>query len=103
MARRVKLNTRGIGEILRSSGMQRVTRQAAEEVAANVRAQRIRVGDQDGGPREVDLPVEVTMSTTDRAHASVTIKHPAGEAVQAKHGALTRAAGEVGLDVNGRK
>lgn len=101
MASRVRLDRRGIGDLLRSTAMHRATQDAAERVAEAVRGQGIKVGDKDGGPREVDLPVEVEMTTTDRAHAWVTIAHPAGEAVQAKHGALTKAAAQVGLDVRG--
>jgi hypothetical protein len=83
--------------------MHAATKAAAEKVADGVRSQNIRVGDKDGGPHERDLPVKVTMSTTDRAHANVTITHPAGQAVQAKHGALTKAAAQAGLDVRAKK
>lgn len=104
MARsKVRLNHRGIARILQSAAVHRITQQAAEEVADRVRARNITVGDDDGGKHETPMPVEVTVFTTDRAHANVTITHPAGAAVQAKHGALTRAAGEAGLDVNGRR
>lgn len=104
MARnRVKLNSVGVSAVLKSVGMHAAVTAAAERVAENVRSQGIRVGDVDGGPRERDLPVEVRTQTTDRARATVTIAHPAGQAVQAKHGALTKAAAQVGLDVRGRK
>ena len=104
MARpRVRLNSKGVSAALKSGGMQATVRAAAEAVAANVRAEGIKVGDKDGGRRERDLPVEVSMTTTDRAHARVTLAHAAGQAVQAKHGALTKAAGQAGLDVRGRK
>jgi hypothetical protein len=96
-------NSAGLARILRSTQMHRLVQDAAEEVAANVKAQGIKVGDRDGGPHEYDLPVEVSVTTTDRAHATVILAHPAGAAVQAKHGALTKAAAEVGLDVNGRR
>lgn len=102
MAQRIKFDSRGIGELLRSTEVHRATQDAAEAVADNVRAQNIGVGDKDGGPREKDMPVKVEMTTTDRAHAWVTITHPAGLAVQAKHGALTKAAGQAGLDVKGK-
>lgn len=103
MANRIKLDHRGIAAILKSAPMVAATKVAAEQVAQKVRDQGIKVGDSDGGPREVDLPVEVTMHTTDRAHANVTITHAAGASVQAKHGALTKAAAQVGLDVRARK
>lgn len=104
MARRgVRLNTRDIGLILKSPGVAAATKAAAEAVAENVRALNVRVGDKDGGPHEVPLPVEVSMTTTDRAHANVTITHAAGRSVQAKHGALTKGAAQAGLDVRGKK
>jgi hypothetical protein len=99
---RIKLNHVGIAEILKSAPMQAAVKAAAEKVAQNVRDQGIKVGDKDGGKHEYDLPVTVTMVTTDRAHANVTIAHPAGEAVQSKHGALTKAAAQAGLDVTER-
>jgi hypothetical protein len=102
MARQVRLDSRGVGAILKSAGVAAATRAAAEAVADNVRSQNIRVGDKDGGKREYDLPVKVTMRTTDRAHADVTIAHPAGQSVQAKHGALTKGAAQAGLDVKAR-
>lgn len=92
-----------VARLLKSSRVAAATRRAAEDVAKNVRDMGIKVGDRDGGPHEYDLPVKVTMSTTDRAHANVTLAHPAGQAVQAKHGALTKAAAQAGLDVRGAK
>jgi hypothetical protein len=99
----IKLNHAGIEQILKAAPMQAAVKAAAEQIAQNVRDQGIKVGDKDGGAHEIDLPVTVTMTTTDRAHANVTIAHPAGEAVQAKHGALTKAAAQAGLDVRERK
>lgn len=49
-----------------------------------------------------DAPVTVRAYTTDRAAAAVTIAHPAGLAIQAKHGALTKAAASVGLEVKAK-
>ena len=102
MPRRVRLDERGMSALLKSPGIAAATKRAAEAVAENVRDMGIRVGDKDGGPREVDLPVTVRVVTTDRAHANVTLAHPAGAAVQAKHGALTKAAAQAGLEVTGR-
>lgn len=102
----VHWNDRGFEEILKSAGVAAATNGVAEQVAANVRAQGIRVGDRDGGKHEDALPVEVKSSTTDdmrndRVKASVVLAHASGQAVQAKHGALTRAAAEAGLNVKG--
>ena len=99
----MSLNSLGVAAILRGPAMHAATRAAAEAVAENVRALNIRVGDKDGGKHEVDLPVKVEMTTTDRAHANVTLAHPAGQSVQAKHGALTKGAAQAGLDVKAKK
>jgi hypothetical protein len=102
MARQtIRLNQRGIEAIAKGAEMRALVEKAAEEIARNVRAQGIKVGDRDGGPLEYELPVKVKVTTTDRAHASVILAHPAGIAVQAKHGALTRAAASAGLEVSG--
>jgi hypothetical protein len=96
---RVRLgSSRDILGILNQPGIRAATERAAEAVAENVRAQNIKV---EGVPGDVDLPVSVQMVQTDRPHAIVAITHAAGDAVQAKHGALTKAAGEAGLDVSG--
>lgn len=98
----IKLNHEGIAAILKGPRMAAAVQAAAEQVAGNVRGMEIKVGDVDGGQHEYDLPITVTMVTTDRAHGIVALAHPAGEAVQAKHGALTKAAGQAGLDVTER-
>lgn len=73
---------------------------AAERVADAARSEGIRVGDLvvDGVGTEIDLPVK-TYETDEGAR--VVLAHPAGIAVQAKHGTLTRAASSVGLKVQG--
>lgn len=92
----VKLDTAGIAAIAKGGAVSALVKSAAEEIAANVRGIMV-----DGIPGDTSLPVEVSMTTTDRAHASVTLAHPSGAAVQAKHGALTRAASAAGASVNG--
>jgi hypothetical protein len=77
----------------------KVSRAAAERVATAVEAQGIEVGAETGDPDEYPLPVIV--SDEPNGEARVTIAHPAGKAVQAKHGALTRAAASLGLEVRG--
>ena len=99
MASRVKLNHAGIAAALKSGEMHAAVQAEAEKVKANVEAQGITVGGFAGDRGEIPLPVEVSMSTTDRAHANVSLAHPAGASVQAKHGALTKAAGQAGLKV----
>lgn len=97
MAGNFRRNSRGVAAILKSAEAVRLVTSAAENVADNVRRQGFRV---DGIPGDVELPVKVAVYETDRARASVILAHPAGIAVQAKHGALTRAASEAGLEVN---
>ena len=100
MARNVKLDHVGLGALLRSTEMHRMVQDVTEEIADHVREQGVTVGAFQGFG-EIDLPVEANMTTTDRAHGSVVLAHPAGIAVQAKYGALTRAASEAGLEVRG--
>lgn len=100
-ASKVRLNHAGMAAILKSGEMQALVNRAAEDIAKNVRDQGIMVGAFKGGTGEIPLPVKVSTTTTDRAHASVVLAHPAGAAVQAKHGALTKAASAAGLDVKG--
>lgn len=97
MARtKVKLSSSGAADVLRSAGAHAIVEQAVERIAADVRSLGIMV---DGIPGDHELPVTTSVSTTDRAHGRVTLAHPAGQAVQAKHGALTKAADSIGADV----
>jgi hypothetical protein len=96
MASDVKLNSGGIAAILKSGEMLALVESAAEEIAANVRSQGIMV---EGVPGDIALPVDVRTRVGDRAAASVALAHPSGIAVQAKHGALTKAASAAGLTV----
>ena len=50
----------------------------------------------------VDAQVTVKSYTTDRAAAAVTIAHPAGLAIEAKYGALKKAAAAEGLEVTAK-
>jgi hypothetical protein len=97
MARpRVRLSSAGAADVLRSAGAHALVRAAVDRIAEDVRSQNIMV---EGIPGDVTLPVETSVDTTDRAHGRVTIAHAAGQAVQAKHGALTKAADSIGADV----
>lgn len=92
----IKLDHDGIGEVLKSSGVRGAIDGIAADVAANVKAA-------DTVRRNgVASSVEVASYTTDRAAAAVTIAHPAGVGMQAKHGTLTQAAGAAGLEVKER-
>lgn len=90
----VRLDHKGIAEALRTSVQIRENvERLAEQVAANVRSQAHHVASGD------ELPVDVSMYTTDRPHAVVVIAHPAGVGMQAKYGVLTKAAAAAGLEV----
>jgi hypothetical protein len=91
-----ELDRAGVSEILTSPQVAEAVHQAAEKVAEAARAQGRRVAS--GEP----LPVEViTDPGTDRAGTSVAVRHPAGVGMEARHGALKRAADAVGLEVHG--
>jgi hypothetical protein len=90
----VRLNRKGIREVLTSEPVRALLHAKAEEVAATVRAQGHITSD--GTP----LPVEVVAERdTDRAAVSVAILHPSGIGMEARHGLLRRAAEAAGLDV----
>lgn len=89
----VRLDHAGLESQLKSTEMAEAVRAKADEVADNVRAQGLTAS---GGE---SISVEVTAYTTDRAAASVALAHPAGLGIQAKYGALTKAAADAGLEV----
>lgn len=97
----IRINQAGLDAVLRGPGMRAATRAAAEAVASNARAQGVTVEDENGGEDEIPLPVEVEQGADGAAY--VKLAHPAGLAVQAKHGTLTTAAAQAGLDVRGRR
>lgn len=99
MTERIKFDHGGIGDVLKSGEVHRAIEALTKRVAENVEALGIAVGDRDGGSSEYPLPVKSDVITTDRAHGRVVLAHPAGIAVQAKHGALTKAASQAGLEV----
>lgn len=87
---KVTLNYAEIGRILRED-MRGPIDALAHQIAA-----RVDVGS------VTDAQVVVSSATTDRAKAFVTIAHPAGLAMEAKHGTLRRAAAACGLEVKSR-
>ena len=95
---RIQVDRKGVGEVAKSREMQALIHDLAEEVAQNVRDLGIMVN---GEPGTDELPVKVSDSVTDRAVSRVSITHPAGLAVQAKHGALSKAASDAGLKLKG--
>lgn len=76
--------------MLRSDSVQAAVMAEAERVAESARATGILV---EGEPGDVALPIEVTDARTSRARALVSINHPSGLAVEAKHRLLGGALG----------
>jgi len=93
MAKKIKLDYAGLGEVLKSSEVQASVDTLAAQAAALV--------DETASGKPV--PVRTSSFKTDRAVAAVTLAHPAGLAVEAKRGALARAAAAIGLEVTERK
>jgi hypothetical protein len=85
-----KLNHAEIERILKED-----MRKPIDELAAQIAA-KVDVGS------VTDAEVVVHSATTDRAKAFVTIAHPAGLAIEAKHGALKKAAAACGLEVTSK-
>jgi hypothetical protein len=88
---RIHLNPGAIAEITESRGMKDAIAEAGEAVKDNVERMGIRV---EHVPGDIALPVEVD-------DGFVSIAHPSGMFVQAKHGPLTKGAAEAGLKVGG--
>jgi hypothetical protein len=84
-----RINRPGVVAILKGPAMAAAMKRAGEDVGDAARAR-------------TDLPIEVHPGMTDRATALVVIADPAGAAEQAKHGVLTGAVGDVGLEVGSR-
>lgn len=84
---RVRVKRRALRDLLRSDAMQEMVGRKALAVADAVEAAGIRV---EGVPGRIPLPVTVTVvAGSERARARVILDHPAGIAVEAKHGILT--------------
>jgi hypothetical protein len=90
MAPGVELDHDGIAKILKED-MRGPVHEAALAIAA-----RVDVGS------VTDAEVTVRDYTTDRAASAVSIAHPAGLAIQAKYGSLTKAAAGIGLEVTAK-
>lgn len=84
-------------QLKRSPELKARTKTTADAIADHVRAMNIQVGDLDDNGFEnlISIPVDVSDDN------EVILAHPAGVAVQAKYGALTKAAAEVGLRAGG--
>lgn len=93
-------NDAGLLAALNSAGVESRVVETAERVAEEIRRDGSWDRQVEGIPGDIDIPVRVDVYKTDRPRASVHLAHPSGLAVQAKRGALTRAASAAGLVVN---
>lgn len=86
---RLNIKTTGIRKLLSLPGVEADIGARALRVADAVEANGQKV---EGRPGKVDLPVTVTLTKDGkRARARVILDHPAGQAVEAKHGYLAAA------------
>lgn len=86
---RVKIDSDGMAELLKSAGIMTAVENAAYVVRDNAAS--------DPAVVRHGVPVGVRTGYTDRARAVVALAHPAGIGIQAKHGTLTRAVSAAGL------
>lgn len=93
MLTNVKLDHKGMAEMLKSGEVASVIAATAESVASAARAEE--------AVERNNVPVETRSYTTDRAATAVSLAHPAGVPIEGKYGSLTRAAGSAGLTVSG--
>lgn len=91
---RFKLDHAGVGEVLKSPWIHGEIDGLAGRIAANTRTIVAQVAP--------GIEVDVEPYTTDRGAAAVVIADPRGIELQASHGALTKAAGQVGLEVHAK-
>lgn len=83
---RLRIDRKGLRKLLTSERMQAHLGERAGAMAEQVEAAGIRV---EGQPGRIALPVTVTVTGRgNRARARVILDHPAGAAVEAKHGVL---------------
>lgn len=87
MLQSFRLDAQGVREVLKGPEVRQAVDGLAGAVAAHVR------------PKVPGTTVSVRAYTTDRGAASVTVQDVRAMAWQARDGILTRAAGEVGLEV----
>lgn len=100
MRKNIRLDTKGLAEVMRSSEVVAEVRKLAESVADAAS------GDSAVLRHEVPVTVEEYTAQGGRLRSprpafAVTMKHPGGLGIEAKHGTLSRAAESRGLRVKG--
>ncbi|URQ04999.1 hypothetical protein SEA_ITER_11 [Arthrobacter phage Iter] len=100
MAQKIRLDSRGIAEVLNSAKVYAATQELAASVAASVDAYA------DGKKIEVTRTTRVAQGgrlRSPRRAVDIHLAHPAGLRVEAKRGPLARAAASRGLQVRKRR
>ncbi|WNN93967.1 hypothetical protein SEA_NITRO_11 [Arthrobacter phage Nitro] len=100
MARNIRLDSRGIAEVLNSAKVYAATQALASSVASAVDASA------DGKPIDVTQTTRVAQGgrlRSPRRAVDIHLAHPAGLRVEAKRGPLARAAASRGLQVRKRR
>jgi hypothetical protein len=87
----IHIDYKAVGEILKVN-MRGPIDAKIDEIAANAEA----------NPDLAGAPITVQHFTTDRAGGTVNIASPAGLAIQAKFGVLTKAAAAAGMEVRAK-
>ena len=87
----IHIDYKAVGKILKED-MRGPIDEKINEIAANAKA----------NPDLAGAPITIQHFTTDRAGGTVNIASPAGLALQAKHGILTRAASAAGMEVRAK-
>lgn len=92
-----RLDPKGLEELLKSKEIVVAVENAANAIAGNVDLGSV-----------TEARIDVRSSITDdmkmnRARSAVTIAHPAGLSMEAKHGTLRKAAASAGLEIKAKK
>lgn len=99
MARNIRLDSRGIAEVLNSAAVYAATQELAASVAGAV--------DASAGGEKIPVTRTTRVAAGGRLSArravDIHLAHPAGLRAEAKHGFLTRAAASRGLEVRKRR
>ena len=90
---KVRLDNAGVAELLKSPALGEVITGYGETVRGHLAA--------DAAVTRNNMPVGSISGISDRVRTIVTIKHPGGLGVQAKHGSLTKAVSAAGLSMKG--
>ena len=96
MARRVRLDSDGIGEVLRRAEVSAAVRALGQSVAAGARAEES-VSRHGAEVVVSEYTAEGGRLRSPRPAVAVTVKHPGGLGMEAKYGVLSRAAAAAGL------